>query len=377
MSIKAETSFSLKDQLFNADRVNEFGSAVADACPGFDRESYSTEVLGKFPELELKQRIDWMVTVLGRYLPAEFPEALAVLGRALPPPLDPTLTDDDFGTFVWVVPGEYVARHGCNARYLKRSLKFLGQATQRFSSESAIRPFLRGFPDQTMACVRRWTGHRNYHVRRLASEGIRPLLPWAIRAEIPAADIIEVLDQLYADSTRYVVRSVANNINDISKSEPALVINTLGRWHKEGRQDQREMQWLTRHALRTLLKQNDPAAYEFLGYPSKPAFRLSGIDCSPAVSVGQHLDWRCTLQSKARQHLKINLRIHFLKANGSHSTKVFSVTDGQFDAGQRLQISKKLPMRPMTTRTLYPGKHYAELVVNGRARGRRAFQLTA
>ena len=118
-----------------------------------------------------------MVDKLATHLPDEFPEALAILERALPEPLDPHKTDDDFGTFIWIVPGEYVARFGCSEPHLQASLSFLHEATKRCSSESAIRSFLNAFPEQTLDFVRACARDEHYHVRRLASEGIRPLLP--------------------------------------------------------------------------------------------------------------------------------------------------------------------------------------------------------
>ena len=377
MSIKAKPSFSLKDQLFNERTVGELSARLATADPDFRGGEFESEVLARFPALELKERIHWIVTVLERYLPAEFPEARNTLLDALPEPLDPNKTDDDFGSFIWVVPGEYVAKHGCTDKYFAESLAFLREATKRFSSEGAIRPFLNRFPDETMAFVHECAVDENYHVRRLASEGIRPFLPWATRAELPVDTIIGVLDRLYADTTRYVTRSVANTLNDISKLDAGAVIGTLERWRESGRQREAELEWMTRHALRTLLKKDDAAVLSLLGYPTKPEFRVSGQSASDVVRVGEDFVWACTLTSLARQKLKITLRIHFLKANGKHSTKVFAVKNGDFDKGDTIQISKRQSFKPITTRTLYPGTHYAELVVNGVTRKKLAFELVS
>ncbi len=375
MSIKAKPSFSLKDQLFNERTVGELSARLVTADPDFRRGEFESEVLARFPALELKERIQWIVTALERHLPAEFPAARNTLLRALPEPLDPNKTDDDFGSFIWVVPGEYVAKHGCTDEYLVESLAFLREATKRFSSEGAIRPFLNRFPDETMAFVHECAVDENYHVRRLASEGIRPFLPWAMRAELPVDAIIDVLDRLHADTTRYVTRSVANTLNDISKLDADAVIGTLERWRESGRQREAEILWMTRHALRTLLKTDNAAALSLLGYPTTPKFRVSGQRASDVVRVGEDFVWACTLTSLARQKLKITLRIHFLKANGKHSTKVFAVKNGDFDKGDAIQINKRQSFKPITTRALYPGTHYAELVVNGVTRKKLAFEL--
>ncbi len=375
MPIKAAPSFSLADQLFNAASVAKLAARVQAACPAFPRKRFERSVLARFPQLELKQRIAWMVTVLSEHLPADFPAALDILRHSLPEPLDPTRSDGDFGEFIWVVPGEYAARYGCSAAHLGRSLAFLREATKRFSSEAAIRPFLASFPGETLAFVQSLTADDHYHVRRLASEGIRPFLPWAPRVALPVAAVVGVLDRLHADPTRYVTRSVANALNDISKIDGDLAVTTLRRWRRLGRQRADELEWMTRHAARTLVKQDSSRALALLGYGTQPRFRLSGVESSRRVMVGQAFEWRCTLRSLARQRLRVALRVHFLKANGRHAPKVFSVADLALAPGEAVEIRKRLPLRPATTRTLYPGEHFAELVVNGVARKRAAFDL--
>jgi len=376
MSIRAETSFSLKDNLFNRDTVAELGGRLAAAQKRFPRKRFETAVLARFPELELKARIDWMVTLLEAALPEDFDAALDVLHRALPEPLDPTRSDDDFGRYIWVVPGEYVARQGVRADRLEASLGFLRESTKRFSAESALRPFLREFPRETLKFVNACTGDGHYHVRRLASEGIRPLLPWAERVTLPVAEIIRVLDKLHADPTRFVTRSVANNLNDLSKTEPAPVLAALERWQRTGRQAPDELDWMVRHALRTLTRQHDPAAMALLGYPDKPAVDLETLDVPGAVAVGETLTCRIQLRSKRAQKLQVTLNVHFLKADGRQRPKVFTICKATFGAGEQLTLAKKIAFRPMTTRVLYPGGHRLELVVNGRTLGERAFELT-
>ncbi|MEM8816245.1 MAG: DNA alkylation repair protein [Pseudomonadota bacterium] len=377
MAVKAETSFSLADELFNADKVRRLGLAIGAAHPAFDTKRFRTEALARFPDLALKERIQHLVDLLTKELPSDFVAASAILQDALPEPLDPSLEDDDFGEFIWVVPGEFVARHGVTEEHLVRSLGFLREATKRFSSENAIRPFLARFPRQTMAFVHECAGDSNYHVRRLASEGIRPLLPWAPRVKLEHKDIVSVLDRLYTDPTRYVVRSVANTLNDIAKLEPPLVTRTLTRWSRSAEADPKEFAWLKKHSLRTLTKQDDPAAFKLLGYTDKPKFRLAGIAATETVKVGDSFEWQGQLTSLAEQKLRIMLNVHFLKASGKHSAKRFLIKDGDFRAGEKLAIRKRQTFRPMTTRTLYPGEHFAELIVNGVVRGRRGFRLTS
>jgi len=372
MAIKAKTSFSLKDQLFNAQSVALLSNALSGALPGFNKNRFEQEVLKEFPNLELKARIDWMVSVLSEHLPGNFEAAIRILEKALPPPLDPNKSDDDFGEFIWAVPGEFVARFGCTTSNLALSLAFLQESTMRFTAENSIRPFLRHSPAETLAFVRQCAVHNNYHVRRLASEGIRPFLPWAERANVDPAEIFDILELLKHDTTRYVTRSVANTLNDLSKIDPERVIGTLTQWQQ---QPSDEINWVTRHALRTLVKQDHPGALTLLGYPTNPDFRVSAIAASTLVPVGENLNYQCTIKSNANQNLKIALRVYYLKANGSHTTRVFAVKDAKAASGEKFQINKKILFRPITTRTMYPGEHHVEIVVNGIARGKKTFSL--
>lgn len=375
LKLKADKTFSLKDRLFNENTVDLLCAGLKDAWPKFREKSFRKKVLSAFPELELKACIECMAETLVDYLPADYPAAVAVLEAALPPPLDPTRTDDDFGQFIWAVPSEFAAREGCSAEHLTVSLNFLRAVTQRFSAEFAIRPFLKVFPEQTYKFLQDCALDDNYHVRRLASEGIRPLLPWGLRIGLANEQVISMLDVLYADPTRFVTRSVANTLNDVSKSQPELVLATLKRWKNAKQQEAAELDWMTRHALRGLVKANHAGALELLGYPTKPAFKIAAVRCADEVKLGDQLEWAARLTSNAAQKLKVVLRVHFLKSNGSHATKVFALKDMTVKKGEIVELSKRLPFKAMTTRALYPGEHHIEVVVNGVARSKRTFEL--
>ncbi len=375
MAIKAAPTFSLADQVFNEQTVETLARSVAQAFPEFDKTRYTRGVLKQFPKLELKERIRCLVDALDDQFPDDFEKAIDILESALPEPLDPSLSDNDFGHFIWGVPSEWTAKHGCTEHRLDRSLAFLREATMRFTVESAIRPFLISFPDQTMKFIHECAGHENYHVRRLASEGIRPYLPWALRVRLPISEILEVLTRLHADSTRFVTRSCANTLNDLSRDDPSAVIKTLKQWRSKREQSPAELEWMTRHALRTLLKTDNKQALELVGYTSEPDFSLTKVSVPDVVRVGEALDWQGILKSKKKQKLKVALRIHYLKANGKYSIKVFAVKDIGMSKNEALEISKKLSFKPVTTRTLYPGIHHVELLVNGKSRGKRSFEL--
>ncbi|MEM7800556.1 MAG: DNA alkylation repair protein, partial [Chloroflexota bacterium] len=246
--MQAEKSFSLKDQLFNLEKVTYLASLFKTVYSEFKEAAFIEEVVTPFPDLELKERIHHISQTLQKYLPASYPEALEIILKGLPPELDPTKNDDDFGDFIMSPLSQFVADYGCSAEYLEISLNGLEALTRRFSVEGPIRNFINAFPAETMAFLDRCADSDNYHVRRLASEGTRPKLPWAQKLVIDYTLPMPILDKLFADQTRYVTRSVANHLNDISKIDSALVIATLAKWKASGDQAEKEMAFVLSHS---------------------------------------------------------------------------------------------------------------------------------
>ena len=361
----SEERFSLKDHLFNHETVGRLADWMEGVDPAFDRARFLDSVLTAMPELELKQRITLISDVLAAHLPDDFQSAAVVIENALPPPLDPTLGDDDFGEFIVAPFGDYVARHGLAPEDYQTSMALLKELTMRFSMEGSIRPFLVEYPDETMAVLEAWATDDNYHVRRLVSEGTRPRLPWAARIPIEIDRPIPLLDQLHADATRYVTRSVANHINDIAKIDQALAIQTLARWHRAGRQEPPELSWMTKHALRTLIKQGDPDAMKLLGYSTSPKVDVE-VSLPAEARIGDVLAFGVTLTSERSEPLLVDYVIDFVKKNGSTSPRVFKLKQIEMNAGESRTITKRhrLPASA-TTFTLYPGTHRLSVMVNG------------
>jgi 3-methyladenine DNA glycosylase AlkC len=333
-------------------------------------------VLAEFPALSLKARISHIVAVLTEHLPKEFFAAQQVLAAALPAPLDPSLSDDDFGEFIWVIPGEYVATYGCEAQHLETALAFLRESTKRFSAENAMRPFLQHFPDITLAFLTDCTTDPNYHVRRLASESTRPLLPWSPRVTLPSKPVFTILDSLHSDPTRYVTRSVANALNDYTKLDPSRVIKHLKRWQKLKQQNPKELTWLTKHALRTLVKEAHPHAMATLGLTTNPKFRLQHLTIDNEVTIGGTLQVQAQLLALASQTLDIGVRLYFRKKDGKHTSKRYKIKQAAFQKGDAITVNKRIPIKPMTTRTLYPGEQFVAIEVNGVERTKQAFTLS-
>lgn len=377
MAKQKSTNFSLKDHLFNAERVDFLARQFSAAVPGFDEAGFIRAVMQRLNELELKQRIVHIAETLEKFLADDFTVAVKQILAALPPELDPTKTDDDFGDFIIAPLGEFVARRGMAAKHVAISLKALQELTKRFSMEDAVRRFINAHPEKTLAALKKWSNDRNYHVRRLVSEGTRPRLPWSGRLSIQHTVPLPLLDQLHADATRYVTRSVANHLNDIAKLDPALVLSTLQRWRKQGKQRPEELAWICRHALRTLIKQGHIETLEFLGLRTNPKVSVTEIELKQStIAAGETLEFTIEITAHRDESLVIDYVIDFVKANGRSSSKVFKAKKLSLKRGECVTITKRHPLKAnATTYRLFPGTHHLTIQINGAAAVGTAFEI--
>lgn len=364
------SGFSLKDQLFNAEKTRYLAGLFA--SDQFDGAGFEARVMQRLPELELKERIAWIAECLAETVPGDLPEIAQTLTAALPPPLDPSLTDDDFGDFIFAPLGEWVVNVGIDHPDL--ALDVLEELTQRFSMEWAIRPFLNRWPEQVLARMEIWCDHPSYHVRRLVSEGTRPRLPWGLAVGLDLSEPLPLLDRLHGDKTRYVTRSVANHLNDITKKHPDLVLDRLGQWERDGKQHADELRWMTGHALRGLVKSGHPEAMKMLGYDPEADLTVS-VEIKQEARIGAALEFEVMVQGATGQPVLVDYIIHFLRPGGKVSAKVHKLK--QAEIGQNgLALSKRHKLKgDATTFKLVPGVHRMEIQVNGRVRTGVDFEL--
>ncbi|MEP1766449.1 MAG: hypothetical protein ABJJ53_07385 [Sulfitobacter sp.] len=365
----------LKDALFNRETVGQLAAEYAAAIPDFDADAFTARALGGFAERELMARLEWIADCIDAQLSDDFPTLADQLTAAMPPRLDPAKTDDDFGYFIHAVPGILAARHGLE-EHRARAMVLLYEATQRFTVEFYIRPFLIRWPAETLAALADWAQDDNYHVRRLVSEGTRPRLPWAKNVDLTPEQSLPLLDALHADPTRYVTRSVSNHLNDLSKTVPDAVLSRLAQWRAEGKQKPSELAWMTRHALRTLIKQGHAGAMTALGYSADAPVRAKLSLGSDKVTIGDALQIDLELNSPELAPVLVDYRLAFARPNGKQVEKVFKLKVGQVKAGVPLKLSKTHKLKgDTTTFTLYEGAHRITVQVNGRDVAEAEFEL--
>ena len=370
--------FSLKDHLFNPPKIKKLSSNIKKAYPKFQHKKFEQEIIKKLPELELKQRITWISECLKKYLPSDFREATAILIKSLPAPCDPNKTDDDFGEFIYAPFGEFVSTYGCNKKDLNFSLGALKEITTRFSAEEAIRYFINAFPEKTLVKLKSWSKDSHYHVRRLVSEGTRPRLPWAPKIELSPNTSIALLDNLFSDNTRFVTRSVANHLNDISKINPNLVLKYLAKWKASKKQAPKEMEYIINHSLRTLVKQGNKQTMEFLGYSPSPKIKIDSLEIkNNKIKIGNPLEFSFNLTASKTEKLVIDYKIHFKQKSGKLGEKVYKLKKLNITKDETAAINKKHPLRAnMSTRKLYKGEHLLEIQINGKSFEKQNFELT-
>ena len=377
MAAPVREKFSLKDHLFNPTSVGQLADEYSAGVAGFDGARFQAEALSGFESRELMARLEWMADCLEGQLSNDFAVMADQLQAALPARLDPALQDDDFGLFIHALPGILAVRHGLED-HRERALDLLYEATQRFSMEFYIRPFLNRWPEETLARMALWAEDENYHVRRLVSEGTRPKLPWAKAVTLTTDQTLPLLENLHGDGTRYVTRSVANHLNDIAKKQPDLVCEQLAAWAKAGKQDAKELAWMTRHGLRTLVKQGHGGALEMLGYSPDVAVAASLDLGAETYAMGEKLAVSCVLQSVTDLPVLVDYRIVFARSGGKTAEKVFKLKVGQIKAGVPLKLAKNHPLKgDASTFKLHTGAHEVVLQVNGRDVARSGFELTA
>jgi 3-methyladenine DNA glycosylase AlkC len=371
---------------FNPGLIDRMAAHLAAHGAGaFDGPAFAARARDGLEALELKARSDWIARALDAHLPGDFDAACAIILAALHPETDApddSIPSDDRGIRGWaVMPMADVvtarALADADPRAFDRAMDVLAAMTQRFSAEFAIRPLILHDPHRALGHVRRWTEHPNRHVRRLASEGTRPRLPWGLRLGPFVADpapLLPILTRLRDDSEDYVRRSVANSLNDIAKDHPDLIADLAADWLRDAPSPRAR---LVRHALRTLIKQGHPAALAALGH-GPASVSLDALAVSPHVRFGAALDIALTLRSEESEPREIVLDyvIHHVKANGTTSPKVFKWRTLTLKPGETLRLARRHAIRPITTRVYYDGTHRLEIVANGAVLGGADFELT-
>jgi len=357
----------LKNLYFTKESIQLLVDTVQESYGGFDVDKFLALVYDDTWEgLELKAKMHHVTLALHETLSQEFPRALEILRRVAP----------SIHGFDSMVFPDYVASYGLD--HWEISMPALAFFTTLCSSEYAVRCFIARDPQRAMAHLYEWAEDENEHVRRLASEGCRPRLPWGMVLTVFRKDphlILPVLEKLKDDESEYVRRSVANNLNDISKDHPDLVLDICERWF--GQNEQRD--GIVKHACRGLLKKGNRRAMLLFGFRAPTHIEVENLTLDrEALSIGDNLrySFELVVSTEAPAKVRLELGVDYVKARGKTSRKVFQIREHTFDPGSHV-ISRKLCLADQSTRKHYPGEHHISIVVNGVEKARAWFVLKA
>lgn len=328
--------------------------------------------LGKqgLTELELKARARHLADALEVTLPKDCAKAFAVIVKMM------GLAEGDGAgsNFRYLPVSEFLERHG--PRDVEAALSANYELTKRFTSEFCIRSLILAGPERTLRELAKWVGDESEHVRRLVSEGTRPRLPWGRQLAPFIADpspLLPLLERLKDDRSQYVRRSVANNLNDIAKDHPEVVLKVAKSWLHEATAQRKK---LVEHGLRTLLKRGDPRALALIGAGDSKSLRITGRLTPSKVKLGERVNFVATVRNDgpSELHAVLEARVHFVKVRGT-SVKPFRLARINLKPGQQVEITRSLELQHRTIRRLFSGVHEVELQVNGARSPMGSFRL--
>lgn len=357
----------LLKNMFHQESLFDMAQNIKSVYPSFQAEEFLKSTMdGTWEELELKARVRKISTVLGQYLPADYEKALAVL--------DQVIDKCPTGFFGIIFP-DFVEVYGQDEQNWDLSIAALERYTPYSSSEFAVRPFIIAHEERMMAQMYAWSKHENEHVRRLSSEGCRPQLPWGqalVKYKKDPAPILPILEQLKADPSLYVRKSVANNLNDISKTHPELTAKLAKEWY--GKNEYTD--WVVKHGCRTLLKKGNKDVLAIFGYHDAASIEVEDFVRTPdSVSVGEDITFSFTISVKEATKIRLEYGIDYVKSNGKRNRKIFQISEIIMNENEKKSYTKKHSFVDLTTRKHYPGIHSITLIVNGTERGSLDFEL--
>jgi 3-methyladenine DNA glycosylase AlkC len=364
---------TLFKDIYNSHFFSQLIAQINHIEPDFDSQRFLDTIYDTdWEQRELKARIRHISQALGTHLKGDYTQQLETILKVVG---QIQQSDFDYQNIEFLIFPDFVEVFGLE--HFEASVAAMEQITQLESCEFAVRPFIKAYPEKMDAQMQLWSQHKHPQVRRLSTEGYRPRLPWGMGIPFLKKDptpVLSILKQLKQDPAETVRRSVANNLNDISKDHPETVIALAKQWKGQTT----ELDWVVKHACRTLLKQGHPEVMQLFGFGDISQIVISKFTIdTPEVALGDYLVFHFELANTAKKASLIRLEyaIYFVKANGSLSKKVFKISEKTYAADSRTSIERKQAFKKITTRQLYAGTHKVALIINGQEQKSYAFEF--
>lgn len=361
----------LKDK-YNYDTLHELAMRMKAVYPPFHVDNFIDDIMDEtWKTLEFKARIHKITLSLGKQLPADYEQALNVIDKAV------ASFPTGFNDYTCMYFPDFVETFGQDKQNLSLSIAALERYTSSSSSEFAVRPFIIKYEEIMMKQMAVWAKHENEHIRRLASEGCRPQLPWGQNLTKFIEDptpILVILEQLKADPSLYVRKSVANNLNDISKTHPDLVVKIAKSWYGENEYTN----WIIKHGCRTLLKKGNKEVLQIFGFADSDQVMVKDFKLSDqSISIGECLTFSFMISVKQTTKIRLEYSIDYVKANGKRNRKIFQISEILLKENHEKQYTKVHSFMDKSTRKHYAGVHTITLFINGIEREAMDFEVLA
>ncbi|MBN2893925.1 MAG: DNA alkylation repair protein [Bacteroidales bacterium] len=365
-------AFHLKD-LINTEYIDRIGVVIQEVVSDFDPAKFKKLVFDKeWENRELKQRTHHIAFVLSKFLDKNYANSSKQIveiaqkldgffekGEALGNLFLPDFIED-FGVADF-----------------ENSMIAIEQVTKLMSCEFAVRPFYKNYPEKMMKQTFEWAKNEDYRVRRLASEGCRSKLPWAMSVKYLSEnplEVMKVLEILAFDEEEWVRLSVSNNLNDISKEFPEIVFD----FSDKNIGKSLEMNKLLKHALRTLLKKGDKRALAYFGHKYSENIKLIDFQLnSKSVKIGENLEFSFSVKNSGKKLEKVRLEyvVYYQKAKGNLTPKVYKIAEIEMKPDEYVKYERKRSFQLISTRKFYVGLHKIAVIVNGKKFDEKEFSL--
>lgn len=358
-------------EVYNQEFFTGLCQSLYKFVPNFEEKRFLALIYDKnWKNRALKERMSHVCEILNIILTKNYHDDINILRKTA---LDIDIKSPYTGLSL-VIFAQYVEIFGVSEENFDFSMEALAFFTSYGSSEFAVRQFFLLNPQKTTKYFLKWSKNEDYHIRRLASEGSRPRLPWGIALKDLKKDpnpIIPILENLKDDEKEYVRKSVANNLNDISKDNPQIALDLAKKWLKNTSENRKK---LVKHGLRTLLKSSNQEAlllfdYEKVKNPVE-LFDLKNL----TINIGANLEFDFRISLKTKTKLRIEYAIYFLRKNQKFSRKIFQITQKELEKGV-YSFKRSHSFRKITTRKYYSGTQKIALIINGQELKTKEFLL--
>ena len=339
--------------VYTKDYIKNLAFKIKENYQEFEIDNFINAIFEQsWENLELKARMRHIAIIINKYLPLSYSKQLEVLKPV----------SKDFGSFEAMFFQDFVEVFGIND--FENSMKALEVFTIDSSSEFAIRQFILKYEDKTMNQMKLWAKSQNVHLRRLSCEGCRPRLPWAVALPLfkqNPTKALEIIELLKNDKNLYVQKSVANNLNDISKDNPNLVIDFV----KQNIGKTKELDWICKHASRTLLKKGNSEILGLFSFDKSHHINLTNFCYDKTILLNDDFNFSFEINSNEMiGNIRVEYVIYYLKSNNIHNKKVFMISQNDIKSSSK-KFVKKQSFKNMTTRKHYLGKHFIAILING------------